>query len=863
MKLTRTPMTTKIHQLESEVHRLNVENKRLKRILAFEANTLAGELLEGEERLDQAHRDLRSVLNNMPAMIGYWDRNLRNRFGNTAYVEWFGDAAASMTGKHLREVIGEERYQLNLPYIEAALRGELQEFERAIPTSDGKQVRHTLARYIPDISDGEVQGFYAMVSDVTSLKQTETAVREKDEKLNGLYELSRLGIAMANMSGRFVEFNAAFCVICGYEAQELKALDYWKLTPEKYAASEAIQLETIRRTGHFGPYEKEYIRKDGSLIPLSLSGVLITGKDDQPYIWCIVEDISERKRAEAEVRESEKSLNEAQTLAQIGSYITDLKTGVWKASPALEQIFGIDSSFVTNIENWGKLMAPGYEKKMLDYYQSVVQGDGKFNMDYEIIRPCDGQTRWVAALGQFIYDADGTPAFLKGTIQDITERKLAEQQIRKLAFFDSLTGLPNRRLLMDRLQHALASSVRRQQYGALILIDLDNFKNINDTLGHKQGDLFLQQVAQRLEACVRDSDTVSRLGGDEFVVLLEDLGEDALQAASQAAVVAEKVRLQLSRYYELGYWAHNCTISMGITLFGEHVEEVDDLLIRADLAMYKAKDAGRNTLCFFDPEMQIEITNRVALEKDLHDAIVQKQFCIFYQPQIDGENRIAGAEALLRWQHPTRGWVSPTEFIPKAEKTGLILPLGKWMLEAACTQLALWANHPLTAKLTLAVNVSAREFHGEDFVDQVLETLKITGAKAHLLKLELTESLLVAKVEDLIGKMHALKARGVQFALDDFGTGYSSLSYLKRLPLDQLKIDQSFVRDILIDPDDAVIAKMVITLADSLGLTVIAEGVESQEQRDALAVMGCRSYQGYLFSQPLPAQDFQTLVAGV
>ena len=853
-------MTTKMHQLESEVHRLGVENKRLKKILKFEASTLAGELLESEERLDQNSRDLRSVLNNMPDMIGYWDKHLHNRFGNAAYAAWFGDAAASMTGKHIREVIGEERYQLNLPYIEAALRGERQEFERAIPTPDGKQVRHTLARYIPDIVDGEVQGFYTMVSDVSSLKHAETALREKDEKLNGLYESSRLGIALANMSGRFLEFNAAFCAICGYEAQELKALDYWRLTPEKYAASEALQLETIKRTGHFGPYEKEYIRKDGSLIPLSLSGVLITGQDNQPYIWCIVEDISERKRAEAEVRASETDLNEAQTLAQIGSYITDLKTGVWQASPALLQIFGIDSSFVTNIENWGKLMAPGYEKKMLDYYQAVVQGDGKFNMDYEIIRPCDGQTRWVAALGRFIYDADGTPAFLKGTIQDITERKLAEQQIRKLAFFDSLTGLPNRRLLMDRLQHALASSVRRRQHGALILIDLDHFKNINDTLGHKQGDLFLQQVAQRLQASVRDSDTVARLGGDEFVVLLEDLGVDALQAASQAAAVAEKVRLQLSRYYELGYWAHNCTSSMGIALFGEQAEEVDDILIRADLAMYKAKDGGRNTLCFFDPEMQIEVTNRVALEKDLHEAILQEQFCVFYQTQVDGGNRIVGAEALLRWQHPIRGWVSPADFIPKAEITGLILPLGQWMLEAACTQLALWAAHPLTAELTLAVNVSARQFHDDGFVEQVLEALRRTGAKAHLLKLELTESLLVAKVEDLIGKMHALKARGVQFSLDDFGTGYSSLSYLKRLPLDQLKIDQSFVRDILIDPDDAAIAKLVISLADSLGLAVIAEGVETQAQRDALAGIGCHNYQGYLFSRPLPAADFDALL---
>ncbi len=790
-------------------------------------------------------------------MIGYWDRSLRNRFGNQAYAQWFGIDPAKMPGMHIREVIGEERYQVNRPYIEAALEGREQQFERVIATPGSKSPRIALAQYIPDIAGTEVVGFYALVSDITAKKELEAHLREKEDQLRGLYEVSPLGIAMADMSSHFVEFNESFRAMCGYSTEELKALDYWKLTPEKYMASEALQMQTIVRTGRFGPYDKEYIRKDGSLIPLCLSGVLLTGRDGQQYIWCIVEDISERKQAETELRESEKSLNEAQALAQIGSYITDLKTGVWQASPALEQIFGIDASFVTNIENWGKLMAPGYEKKMLDYYQSVVQGDGKFNMDYEIIRPCDGQTRWVAALGRFIYDADGTPAFLKGTIQDITERKLAEQQIRKLAFFDSLTALPNRLLLMDRLQHALASSVRRQQHGALILIDLDHFKNRNDTLGHKQGDLLLEQVARRLEASVRSSDTVARLGGDEFVVLLEDLGEDALQAANQAALVAEKVRLQLSRYFELGYWAHNCTISIGVTLFGDHAEEVDSVLIRADLAMYKAKDAGRNTLRFFDPQMQMEISARVVLDEDLRAALLEEQFRVHYQAQVDGANRIVGVEALLRWQHPKRGWVSPGEFIAQAEKSGLILPLGLWVLETACAQLALWAKQAGMEHLTLAVNVSAHQFHDRDFVAQVLATLERSGANPGLLKLELTESLLLNDVQNMIDTMHALKARGVQFALDDFGTGYSSLSYLKRLPLDQLKIDQSFVRDILSDPDDAAIARMVIALAHSMGLGVIAEGVETQAQRDLLAEMGCHNYQGYLYGAALPLTEFE------
>jgi predicted signal transduction protein with EAL and GGDEF domain len=353
---------------------------------------------------------------------------------------------------------------------------------------------------------------------------------------------------------------------------------------------------------------------------------------------------------------------------------------------------------------------------------------------------------------------------------------------------------------------------------------------------------------------------VARLGGDEFVVMLENLSENALLAASQAAVVAEKILFQVGQSYDFGSWTHRCTSSIGITLFGDRLEEVDAVLIRADLAMYKAKDAGRNTLCFFDPELQFEITNRVILEEDLRQALLEQQFSVHYQAQVDAESRIIGAEALLRWWHPTRGWVSPAEFIPKAEKTGLILPLGLWVLETACTQLALWASQPVMAELILAVNVSARQFHDSDFVDQVLATLDRTGAKAYLLKLELTESLLVTKVEDVIGKMQALKARGLQFALDDFGTGYSSLSYLKRLPLNQLKIDQSFVHNILSDPDDAAIARTVIALANSLELGVIAEGVETEAQRDLLSELGCYSYQGYLFSRPLPAQEFEAFI---
>jgi diguanylate cyclase (GGDEF)-like protein/PAS domain S-box-containing protein len=447
-----------------------------------------------------------------------------------------------------------------------------------------------------------------------------------------------------------------------------------------------------------------------------------------------------------------------------------------------------------------------------------------------------------------------------GTFTDVTSRKNAEQEITNLAFYDPLTGLPNRRLLLDLLRHAITSGARNAKHGAVLFLDLDNFKVLNDTRGHDLGDLLLKEVAKRLVNSVREGDTVARLGGDEFIVLLENLSDNAIEAATQTETVGEKILAVLNEPYDLVKQMHNSSASIGATLFANLQETVDDLLKRADMAMYQAKAAGRNTLRFFDSDMQAVVSARATLETDLDAAVHQKQFRLYYQVQVDLNGRVMGVEALLRWHHPLRGLVSPLEFISLAEDTGLILPIGQWVLETACEQLVVWAARADTAHLTVAVNVSARQLHQRNFVDTVLTTLRRSGANPQRLKLELTESLLVGNVEDTILKMTALKAKGISFSLDDFGTGYSSLSYLKRLPLDQLKIDQSFVRDILSDPNDAAIAKMVIALASSLGLTVIAEGVELEAQKDFLAHIGCDVYQGYLFSRPLPIDEIETLI---
>ncbi len=455
----------------------------------------------------------------------------------------------------------------------------------------------------------------------------------------------------------------------------------------------------------------------------------------------------------------------------------------------------------------------------------------------------------------------GDRILLFSIVNDVTQQKWAEDEIRSLAYFDALTGLPNRRLLFDRLRHAMASSLRHRRGGAVFILDLDHFKTLNDTRGHDVGDLLLREVAQRLNACVRESDTVARLGGDEFVVLLEDLSPNNEEAVADARCVADKIRSKLNEPYQLEGSEHHTTPIMGIALFGPKREiAIEDIFKQADLAMYQAKTDGRNAYRFFDPDMQNLVSARVALETDLRRAVAHKQFDLYYQVQVESGGKILGAEALLRWNHPERGILTPSEFIHVAEETGLIVPLGAWALETACRQLVKWNVLPGLSDLTLAVNVSPRQFAVSSFVQDVVTLLETTQAEARKLKLELTENLLLKNESDVVEKMQVLQSHGVGFSLDDFGTGYSSLAYLKRLPLQQLKIDRSFVRDILVDPNDAAIAQMIVTLGKSLGISVMAEGVEREEQRQALEAEGCRYFQGYFFGRPVPLHEFEALV---
>ena len=448
------------------------------------------------------------------------------------------------------------------------------------------------------------------------------------------------------------------------------------------------------------------------------------------------------------------------------------------------------------------------------------------------------------------------------TFHDVTDLRRANEEIEHLAFYDPLTGLPNRRLLLDRLGQALVLSQRSGKVGALLFLDLDHFKDLNDTLGHEVGDELLQAVAQRLLANVRVADTVARLGGDEFVVMLSDLSTSTQEAAALAQRIGEKILRGLSEPYVLRGHTHQGAASIGATLFGASAQSAIELLRQADIAMYQVKARRGNALCFFDPKMQTAINDRAQLEADLRQALVAQQLVLHYQPQATLQGDVIGAECLLRWQHPQRGMVPPGQFIAVAEESDLILHIGQWVLHSACTQLARWQEQPQWAHLQLSVNVSARQFRQSDFVHQVIETLQVTGARAHLLTLELTESLVLDNVEDAIDKMHQLRTKGVRFSVDDFGTGYSSLAYLTRLPLHQLKIDQSFVRNLGSRPSDDVIVQTIIGMGRNLDLEVIAEGVETEAQKAILAGHGCDLYQGYLLARPMPVADFERSLGG-
>jgi len=693
-------------------------------------------------------------------------------------------------------------------------------------------------------------------------------LRDSEDRYRASFDQAAVGILHTSLEGRILKCNECFARIVGYSPEELVGSNFQEITPpEDRNSGSSAAVHLLSGEVSSATFDKRYLRKDGSLTWVTVTISIQHDDEGRPlFFLTLVQDTNARKQAEALLAAAQEALRVSEeryrTAFQMsldsinlnrlsdGIYVDCNKAFLETTGYAREEVIGhasVELNIWENPDDRGRLV------EMLER-QGVCRN---FEARY---RKKNREVFW-GLMSASVIELEGAPCILSIS-RDISDVKTAQDEIRHLAFYDPLTELPNRRLLLERLRQAVTASKRSGRQRALLFIDLDNFKNLNDTLGHAVGDLLLKEVGERLTGCIRAVDTAARVGGDEFVVLLEDLGKTSEEAAARAGSVAEKILASITELYVLAARECRSTASMGITVFGDGTESSSAILQHADIAMYQAKAAGREAIRFFAPELQSAVNARAALEGELRQGIRNREFELWYQPQVD-RGRVVGAEALLRWNHPRRGILLRAEFISLAEETGLIVALGNQVLEDACRQLAVWAERTETASLSVAVNVSPRQFRQADFADRVLAVLEPTGANPGSLELEITESLLVEDLEETIAIMHALRSRGLRFSLDDFGTGYSSLAYLKRLPLDQLKIDGSFVRDMLGDATSRAIAQAIIWLSREMHLPLLAEGVETEEQRDWLAGLGCHAYQGYLFSPPVPVEQFQLLLDGV
>lgn len=1026
------------------------------------------------------------------ANVGMCLLNLQGSFlrVNNQMCKIFGYCNAEIENMSIDEIAYHDSLDISSAFIECAKRSGVTQtvFESSYIHKDGSVIFAQVSASLVKNPDGEPIFFIFHMVDITDRKQADNRLQESDEKLRALYELSPLGIALTDIHGHFVDFNDSFSRICGYTKDELKGIDYWTVTPRKYEADEARQLESLSKTGRYGPYEKEYVRKDGTLVPVCLNGVILKASNGQDFIWSIVEDISERKAMENNLCMASTAIDKSKnSFFWIGSrgnvklandfacqslgYAKDELIGmyVWDFDPDFGQEaqyqffndikqngmsifesrhrrkdgtifpvevaanyfslgneglvfcsvqditnrkqveqrlllteFAIDQSSVEvfQVDSDGRILYANLEAcRSLGYsatelqtmtisdidplYQEeewrrhwrslrnlkslsfetmhkrkdgsifpievsanfIAYGDIEFNFAFvrdiserklvekeiqlaattfesqeaiiitdaeeTILRVNQAFTRitgftseevvgnkpsmfksgrhdeyfyqmmhdklkadgfwqgevWDKHRDSQIYpkflsisavtDVSGSISHYVGSFLDLSERKESEEKIYNLAFYDGLSKLPNRRLMINRLDHALAASARNGQYGALLYLDIDNFKHLNDIKGHHYGDLLITEIAGRLSACLREDDIAARFGGDEFIVMLENIGETPDLTASHAKVACDKLVAALDVPFVLDGYEYHASVSIGITLFHGRESNREALLTQAEMAMYEAKKAGRNTQRFFDPVMQQSLDARVALESALFKALPNNEFRLFYQLQVDDQARPVGVEALIRWMHPEHGLVPPMRFISLAEENRLIVPIGLWVLETACTQLKAWEKMDIAKDLSIAINISALHFQQDNFVEEIWTVTCRHGVAPCKLKLELTESIVLEDMQDAIVKMERLKALGFSLSMDDFGTGYSSLSYLRRLPFNQLKMDRSFIMHALENLNDSFLIQMVTSMAEQFGMDVIAEGVETGEQHQHLLQLGCKAFQGYFFGKPMPIEELE------
>ena len=696
-------------------------------------------------------------------------------------------------------------------------------------------------------------------------RSLDAALADRSRTFRTLFENMAEGVTILDASQRVVEANPAALTLLGVEAasllgsipssSKLPLVDECgrPLSDAEFPSRRAIDAGHAIEGAVIGVLRAQpgkAIWLSVNAIPLfdSVSGALAN-------VFVSFRDISERRAAEESLRIAAIAFE-----SQDGIIVTDADGVIQRVNRAFTRMTGYAEDDVIGktpamlksgrqnanfyIQMWATIARDGY-------WQGELVSRDKFGGLFT-------ERLSISA----VKAPSGTVTHYVGSMSDLTLQREAESKAEHLAYFDALTDLPNRVLLYDRLARSLAWSARSDEYCALLFIDLDHFKEVNDSIGHHGGDQLLVRAAQRLRQFVREGDTIARFGGDEFVVVLEDLGADAHAAGLHAGAVAEKLRLGMSQAYDLDGLAYYCTASVGLTLFKGGSATAETILMHADLAMDRAKRDGRNALRYFEESMQVELTARTLLDRDLRVAIEARQFVLYYQPQFDRQGLAVGAEALVRWNHPRRGLLAPGEFIGLAEETGLIVPLGQWVLNEACARIAAWGKQEATRNLVMAVNVSARQFAELDFVPSVLRALAGAAADPSRLELELTESTVLDNVDDALAKMRALKHAGINFSLDDFGTGSSSLSYLTRLPLDQLKIDKSFVDDLPQNRQDALVAQTIIAMGKGLGLSVVAEGVETEAQLEFLLQHGCDVFQGFHFARPLHIDAFNALISG-
>lgn len=670
-------------------------------------------------------------------------------------------------------------------------------------------------------------------------------------ELSQMYEHVPFGYHNLDAEGFYLSINSQELSWLGWEREEVVGtksfVDF--LLPdsrEKYTR----HFSDFIKCGYIEGLELDIVERSGRVRPVLLSAVFkFDAQSDMLGMRSVLFDMTEHRKAEVDRRIAAIAFE-----TQEGILITDAKSAILRVNSAFTKITGYEAIEVVGLNP--RLLQSGRQSPT--FYLGMwecIKEHGFWAGEIWNKRK-NGEVFPERLTISAVKDEMGCVTNYVATLADTTISTLAAEEIKSLAYYDQLTHLPNRRLLIERIKLSVLSSTRSGKQGAVLFLDLDNFKALNDTLGHDMGDMLLQQAAGRIAAVVREGDTVARQGGDEFIIVLDSLSENPFEAAVQTEIIGAKLLAVLGQPYLLAAREYRCTASIGATLFKGHQTQVDDLCKQADIAMYQAKKVGRNALRFFDPEMQASISARAKLEYELRTAIEQQQFQLHFQVQVDNTGCPLGAEALIRWQHPSLGLLIPSFFIPLAEETGLILPIGKWVLDAACAQLKIWQQSNDTRHLTMSVNVSSRQFHEADFVASVKDVVQRHGLSAEMLKLEPTESILLENIPDTVKTMNSLKEIGIHFALDDFGTGFSSLQYLKKLPLNQLKIDQSFVRDLASDEQDRVIVRTIIAMAKNLNLQVIAEGVETIDQMSVLTDSGCNHFQGHLFGKPMPVDEF-------